>query len=282
MAAVIIDFKKDWMKFVDTEMTKMGFQYDAQKSLEENTLTYFSCKRRIVDSKPRRVHESEELLVPDERAEAYASIKSLISVGGDIRPYLSRKSKNPQYNDLLLNDWGIHHVHFSPEGTKDVLFVMFTDTDAFILQVLPHGHTDEETWVNTSLIEILHKNWPESIANRRIRGVSGEDISRRERLNIRKAHGNTVVKVSDGTCYIAPGGGITGSGICVSDVMACDKLVEDLASWEELAKANETSFRNALKISESDPLAIRLMFEESECWLYEPNRGVRFQLELSR
>ena len=69
------------------------------------------------------------------------------------------------------------------------------------------------------------------------------------------------------------------SGICFTDLATCDKLIEDLASWEKLVKVNETSFRAALNISESEPLTIKLMFEGLECWLYEPDRKVRFQLK---
>jgi len=273
-----VDFKNDWNEFLAKEMTEMGFKYDTQKSLEENTIRYFNAKRRIVSNKPRAIHESKELCVPSEHSGAYRDIKEIISHGRDIRPYLSRKTKDANDNDLLLNEWGIHHLHFSPERTKDVLFVRFTDTDAFIIQALPHGLGNSDVWVNTLLIEILNKNWPEIIARHKVVGISGEHLNTMERLNIRKSHANVAVNVSDGRCYAVPGGGIMASGACFSDIVSCDKLFEELASWEEVVRANETNFRTALRISKTDPLLIKLMFEDQECWLYEPVRKVRFQL----
>jgi hypothetical protein len=38
--------------------------------------------------------------------------------------------------------------------------------------------------------------------------------------------------------------------------------------------------RATLKISKSDPLTIKLMFDGSECWLFEPDKGIRFELKV--
>jgi hypothetical protein len=177
LTIMTVDFKNDWKEFLAKEMTEMGSQYDSKKSLEQNTIRYFNAKRRIVSNKPRALHESKELCVPSKHFGAYSDLKRLISLGGDIRPYLSRKTKDANDNDLLLNAWGIHHLHFLSKRTEDVLFVRFTDTDAFIVQVLPHGHGHADVWVNTLLIEILHKNWPEIIAGHKVAGISGEDLN---------------------------------------------------------------------------------------------------------
>ena len=177
----------------------MGFKYDIQKTLEKNTIGYFNTKRRIVSNKPRAIHESKELHVPSEHSKAYPVVKELISQSGDIHQYLSRKIKDINDNDLLLNEWGIQHLHFLPERTKDILFVRFTDKDAFIIQVLPHGHGHSDVWVNTMLIEILHNNWPESIAQYKAAGISGEHLNAIERINLRKNHANVAVTVSDST-----------------------------------------------------------------------------------
>lgn len=274
-----VDFKNDWKEFLAKEMAKLGFNYDPLKSLEENTIRYFNANRRIVSNKPRAIHESKGLCISSEYSEAYRYLKRLISEGGDIRPYLSHKTKDANYNDLLLNEWGIHHFHFLSRGTKDILFVMFTDTDAFIIQALPHGAGHSDVWVNTLLIEILHKNWPEIIAGHKLAGVSGEHLTATERGNIRKSHGNVAITVSDGTTYSSLGGGIAASGTCFYDIINCDKLIETLTEWEEWVKANEGSFRVALKISGADPLSIKLMIEDQGCWLYEPVRKTRFQLK---
>lgn len=193
---ITLDFKNDWKEFLVKEMAELGFKYEFSRSLHENTIIYLNAKRRIVSNKPRAIRESKELCIPSEHSEAYDDLKRLISEGGDLQPYLSRKTKkvNANYNDLLLNEWGIHHLHFIPGGTKDVLFVRFMDTDAFVIQALSHGADHSDVWVNTLLIEILHNNWPERIARYKIEKIKGEHLITTESLNIRKSHGNVITE----------------------------------------------------------------------------------------
>jgi hypothetical protein len=276
--AINLNFKNDWKEFLSSKLTEMGFQYDNQISLEDNTIRYFKIKRRIISNKPRAIHESKELHVPSGHYKAYLDLKEIISRGGDIHPYLSRRIKNVDNNDLLLNEWGIHHLHFLPEGTKDILFIRFTDQDAFIIQSLPHGPDHSDVWVNTMLIDIINKNWSESKAQYNVINILGEELNAKERVNLRNKHYNVAVKVSDGKSYVVPGGGIMASGDCLSDIINCDKLFANLSYREELVRVNEANFRNALKISTTDPLEIKLMFGDQECWLCEPTRNVTFQL----
>jgi hypothetical protein len=174
-------------------------------------------------------------------------------------------------------------LHFRPEGTTGpVLFVKFTDTDAFAVQALLHGHGHPHVWVNEQLIQILHSNWPELIAPRKVVGIRGERLTEAVRKTIRDKHCNTVIEMPDGTCYLSPGGGLVGSGHCSQDILDCDIVFAKLSEWEQLVTANEGSFRAALKISPGDPLSVRLVIEEQGCWLYEPNRKVRFHLRLSQ
>jgi hypothetical protein len=278
MTAINLNFKNDWKEFLSSKLTEIGFQYDNQVSLKDNTIRYFKIKRRIISNKPRAIDESKELHVPSEHSKAYLDLKKIISQGGDIRPYFSRKIKNADNNDLLLNEWGIHHLHFLPEGTEDILFVRFTDKDAFIIQALPHGHDHPDVWVNTMLIDIINKNWPEGKAQYNVINIQGEELNAKERVNLRNKHYNVAVKVSDGKSYAVPGGGIMASGDCVSDIVSCDELFAKLSYWEELVRVNEANFRNALKISMTDPLEIKLIFGDQKCWLCEPHRNVSFRL----
>ncbi len=251
--------------------------------MEENTITYLNGKRRIVSKRSRAIRESKELSIPSEFSKEYRELKKKISVGEDLRPYLSSKIRRTAYKDLLLNDWGLHHLHFRPgEATGPVLFVKFTDADAFVVQALRHGHGHPHVWVNEQRIRIVHSNWPELIARRKVAGSRGERLTEAVRKTIRDKHCNTVIEMPDGTRYLSPGGGLVGSGHCSQDILDCDIVFAKLSEWEQLATANESSFRTALKISSGDPLSIKLVIEEQGCWLYEPNRRVRFHLCLSQ
>jgi hypothetical protein len=113
-----VDFIGDWSEFLRQKgMAVCGLKYDQSRTLEENTMRYLNAHNRRIPSTARRaVHESRELSVPQEYEPDYIALKSLISSGGDLKPYLSRdvlKKKRPDKNDALLNAWGIQHLHFS-------------------------------------------------------------------------------------------------------------------------------------------------------------------------
>lgn len=284
---VLLDFKQDWKEYIIGEMSDLGFQYNQSKSLEENTITYFNFKRRILGNHSRKVYESKELYISPQYANKYKKIKEVIIGGGNLRPYLSHqirkigKIPNVEDNDYQLNDWGITHLHFDAKGTNDVLFVMFTDTEAYIIQMFPHNKRDNPyIWVDKRLIEILHNNWPKIIENYKT-VISDENLTSEQRKTIRKYHDNMTVTVSDGTNYLPTGGGMVLSGRCFNDIIHNDELMNKLKKLEGFVKLNENNFREAMNISMDEKLSIKLIIDDMRCWLYEPDKRIRFNLNLS-
>ncbi len=142
------------------------------------------------------------------------------------------------------NAWGIQHLHFRPEGTDPILFCRITDTDVFVIQALPHN---DDAWVDTRLLQILHDNWPEEIAVGKIRGIPAEVVPSNKRLSLRNQNANFTTTMTDGTVYLAPGGGLMASGECSEDRTHCDKIFSELAYWQQIVTGNATSVRAALK-----------------------------------
>ena len=135
--------------------------------------------------------------------------------------------------------------------------------------------------MNTSLLQILHDNWPE-IAAGRVVGISGEPLTSTERIAIRKQNVNVATTMSDGTVYLSPGGGVTASGHCFFDIRDCARIFADLDNWQKVVEDNEANFRAALKMLSSEELSIKMMFERDECWLYEPSKHARLSLTLQQ
>jgi hypothetical protein len=279
-----VDFRGDWAEFLRQKgMAICGLNYDHSRTLEENTIRYLNAhNRRIPITARRAVHESRELSVPQEFEADYEALKSLISSGGDLKPYLSRdihKKKRPDKNDGLLNAWGIQHLHFRPEGTTHILLCRITDTDVFVVQALPHDH---DVWVDTSLLQILHDNWPEEIAAGKWHGVPGEAMPSSERLNLRNQNANFATTVRDGTVYLAPGGGLMASGCSSEDRTDCDKIFTELTYWQEIVRSNAARFGAALNWPVSKELSIRMIFQDRECCLCEPTTGSRLSLTIQQ
>ena len=274
-----LDFVQDWSDFLQTEMPAFGLQYDPALSAQANTHRYLTAKRRIPHRAPRTVHEARELRVPAAVRSDYAVLKTHIEQGDHLTPYLSRdiEKKKADTNDRLLNAWGIHHLHFRPSGTLDVLFVKFTDSEAFVLNALPHGSGHADTWVDTSLLEILHSNWPE-IREGTVTGIAAEALTSNERVALRRVNANFATRMPDGVAYLGDGG-LTASGHCWFDIVETDKIFARLASLQTTIESNEPSIREALGISLSQELSIRLMIVAGDWWFYESVTQRRFVLK---
>ncbi|HLH42697.1 MAG TPA: hypothetical protein VKV74_06920 [Bryobacteraceae bacterium] len=276
-----LDFRADWAEFIRTDMTAYSLTFRQSWTLEKNTERYLNAKRRIPRQAPRTIHESKELRIPPQYANDYAALAKLIREGGDLRPYSSRdiaKKKSADKNDPLLNRWGIQHLHFRRGGSGDVLFVKITDTDAFVIQPLPHH---PQVWVNTSLLQILHDNWPETTEGR-VAGIPGESLLASERLALQYGNRNFATAMSDGTVYLSPGGGVMGSGQCFDDRVASDRIFGYLAYWQRVVEDNAANFRAVLGISSGEELLIKLTFENDDWWrtpiLYAPIKQARLSL----
>lgn len=279
-------FRADWADFLQKDMTAYGLAFSQSGTPEANTGRCLNAKRRIPRQAARRIHESKELRIPPQYANDYSALTKLIREGGDLRPYLSRdidKKKSPDKNDPLLNRCGIQHLHFRRRGPGDLLFVKITDTDVFVIRTFPHDHPD--VWADTSLLQILHDNWPET-AEGRVAGVPGESLASSERLALQYRNRNFATAMSDGTVYLSPGGGVLESGQCFDDRVASDRIFGYLAYWQKVAEDNCANLRIALNIPSPEELLIKLTFENDDWWrapiLYAPIKQARLSLTFQR
>lgn len=137
---------------------------------------YGNWRARVPSTTPREPHMSSVLAASAKRiqhAKAVEDITSKIAAGADLAEHLSERvkvayvptgSRGPRHLrkdlDLLLADWGIHHLHLPTETRQrgdDLLFAAFTERDAYLIDILPHG-----LWTKMSLIETIVREWPES------------------------------------------------------------------------------------------------------------------------
>jgi hypothetical protein len=278
-----VDFKADWASFLrNTGLPTCDLKFDESRTLNENTMRYLNTyNRRIPRAVPRAAHESRELSVPHAYQQDYLTLKEAMRSGNDLRPYMSRdfiKKKRPDKNDGLLNSWGIQHFHFRPEGTDHLLFCKVTDSDIFVIQVLPH---DTDSWVDDRLIEILHTNWPEEIKAGKLHCISPEAFPPDKRSALRNQNTNFPITTSDNTVYLAPGGGLMASGDNSEDRLNCTKIFAELDYWQKLVTDNVAEVRTALNWDDpSIMLSIRMIFDNREYCIYEATTGTRITFNL--
>ena len=272
------DFKNDWIAYLRTTgLPACGLKYKDSRAPEENTMRFLNAyNRRIPEVKPRAVHESRELSIPHEYRQDYEVLVALIKAGADLKPYLSRhivKRKRPDWNDGLLNSWGIQHLHFRIEGTDQLLFCVITESEVFLIQTL--AHAAEHLWVNTELIQILHVNWPEMIARARHTGLKPEMFPAPKRDALRSYNANFPITVADGTIYLPITGGTMASGDAAEDRVNCDKIFRELKFWQDTVALNVLAIRSALNMSDSKKLVVRMAFDNRDCCVYEPTQATR-------
>ena len=272
-----LDFKSDWIGYLHkTGFPACGLKYKEKLSPEDNTIRFLNAyNRRIPSAKPRTVYPSKELVIPPQFQQDYEALVALIKAGGDLKPYLSRhivKRKRPDWPDPLLNSWGIQHLHFRTEGTDHLLFCVITDSDVFLIQILPHV---EEQWVNTQLFQILHDNWPETIARANHSLMKPETFSTPKRQSLRSYKANFAVTVADGTVYLPLAGGTTASGDSIEDHYNCRKIFGELKFWQETVASNVLAIRSSLNMPDAKKLTVHMAFDNRVCCFYEPTRAAR-------
>lgn len=214
-------------------------------SLHSLVLDYGTWRARFPEVIPRRVHISSECWQNPNRADygdGLAATVKEIALGHDLSPRLStgvlhthelvaplklvsRPGRQRKDRDLLLSDWGIHHLHLGTERSKHpafverkphVLFVAFRGLDAYVIDL--RAHEPEDNWAELRILEIAIRNWPDAeIVHRpqHVSGIVGGNVSDEDRRALREARVNTGVE-SDGEVYMPLGQSLDGAPMLVT------------------------------------------------------------------
>ncbi|MCF6692680.1 hypothetical protein [Raoultella terrigena] len=236
-----------------------------------------NVSERLIKPKKRNVHISTKLIFPKKDERGFYKLIEKMKNGEDINSHLSKLIYNTKKNDGMLLDFGIHHFHLGEkieskkkqktDGLKNkfidrtgfLLVAFVKDNDIYCLGVFDH---EDDLWVDTKLIEIIHNEWPHAIAKNRVTSVSDvyPDPDSIDRKKYREGSLNTMVKVNDGTYYQMLGSGFNCAG---SSAMAGLKLAKNngivlLLEHYVLSKIVKTIISNSF-ISDKGPIHLKLL-----------------------
>lgn len=279
------DFRNDWKEHVKSELLSLGFSYDNNKNVTDNSINLFNLRRRLPRETPRKVVFSKEFVCPNENKKGLDSLVKKIKKGQCLVPSLSKTISKVDYNDATLDDWGIHHFHLGEhelrgviERTKNVAFAFILDNCAYFLQVLAHGKEHSNVWVNTTLIEIIHNNWPNTISHMRAQ-ISGSELTSSERSILRKKNVNVDIKVADGTVYFSPGGGRMSNGASMNDFMNLQIVYRNLDYLEAVVAQEEAQIKSKIS-SPTNQLSLRVDFSNMpKLFIVEENSNTILNLD---
>lgn len=164
-------------------------RYIENMGLADLLINYLNWASRFVSAVPRRIERSStfnrKVQTSSEMLEI-AFILDDINKGNSLHKYLSRgvetaiclPNENGKLNrrdlDLMLNEWGVHHLHLSitalSDGfvarTNNLLLAFFTNEVAYIVDILPHNK-----WTDKGIIETIYRDFPKSGAIAVLEGI---------------------------------------------------------------------------------------------------------------
>lgn len=215
----------------------------ADLGLRDLLFDYQAWRARFIAPQPRTVHLSDRLessLVPEHKS-GLESITSKIQQGEDLTPHLSRVIQVPKKcgrPDRLLSSWGIHHLHLStctePDGTvergDEVLFAMFTETDAHLIGI--YAHQPNDNWAAENIFRVIVENWPDEglvLESRYAIGLT-QTFNDEDRLQLRNEGVNAMFEI-DGRVYSPASIGMTATGEPMTAGMEASRLAWSLDDW---------------------------------------------------
>jgi hypothetical protein len=232
----------------------------AEMEIGQLLIIYWNWMNRVVPPRRYTVFQSQELranpLSHDQRYQpALQRIVGLLETGQEVSQHLSRSvtiayQPKPEklkslgkYRDLdlLLNDWGVHHLHLSTEldsdgfvkRTKPVLFAIFRHETAYLINIFGHGD-----WASDAIPETILRNWPDAgiIHDLGMLG-SRESYTEIEKLSLRNAGLATAYEADDGKVYML-NAGLTTAGTSVQAAHAASQILDRIEWFEQQLMAD--------------------------------------------
>ena len=275
--AVHADFQLDLRDHFAAELLRLGIPAPASTGVEDVCTAFYNVRRKLIAPHPRTVRRSRELqgrqLDPGKQ-DALNLVELEALHGADLGPRLSKKLLNPAYNDGLLNDWGIHHLHLGMEvesdgfvtRTAEILYVFVLPEALLFIDVLAHG---AESFATEELIQIIHDNWPDALAADRAHNAEPGSLSPASRTPTQRTamrrKFTMTTQVADGTIYVPPGGGIVTTGLSLSVRRAVDHQLDLARLVEVWARNHADAIRDKIYRDQGqflDELRLRYVAEE--------------------
>ena len=238
---------------VKRELNHFGMSNFGNLDDQEIIALLLNLKTKMVHPFPYIIKESPEIIAKLSSLEikhkaAYEEIKQKIKNGDDINPFLSKDAIDPNFQDYLLLDWNIHHLHlnninlgnfFNVRGDY-LLMVLFKNSVAHFIDI--ERHKDVDVFVKIEYLKIIKNSWPDIIEAYELKEVMAMPIisTNKEIKKFRKNQINTCLKIDD-KVYAPIGGGITLAGTGTNHILKSIKLKKQIDSLEAKYQATKIS-----------------------------------------
>lgn len=299
----IVDLLEDIRQFVLSHLPCLP---SARAELEakdahELLVIYRNWQERLIRPVPRRVHRSQALLANPlaghaKHGPALEQIARMLETGEEVTPHLSRNvihgyqedASGQRFRkdlDLMLNDWGVHHLHLSAhiesdgfaERTGPLLFAVIKNNDAYLIDIMDHGN-----WVCRRIFETMVKEWSEAGLAHEMKGVIGlaREVSEADHKTLRAKHVNTFIEVN-GKVYM-PSRGMAAAWNSMTATMAANQLIGTIEDAQQHLTDNPNYFSGLMRQNGIEPphtLDLHFhIFDEGGYGVIERQTGVALRL----
>jgi len=210
MVQLKADFVSDWIAYLRARLIQEGWSAAEVEGLAERDvpISFFESRRRRLVQRPRLLKIADIFQCPAAVQAGWIALQKKVSMGADLNPHLSEGHSYISNPDGHLAEWQVHHFHLSTgidqknpnyvTRTGFLVFALVDDNTFCAINVFPH----RTHWEEVSIIETLHRNWPDMISKYRVKGVTPATLDKNQRRALRKHNGNALVGTKDGMVYM--------------------------------------------------------------------------------
>lgn len=280
-----MNFESDLIDIIKFRLNTDDISYNKYGDASYFAARYYEIQTRKIVATPRIVNFSNEIhdslgkLIGETDAEQREKaleawqtvfrIRHLFVKGRDVTQFLSKSVNDLDSKDKLLWDFGMHHFHLSSQLEKSgfvkrsdyLLFAIVGNTDAYFVDIRPHYDPEQLLWVRQELLKIVHSNWPELIKPCVLKWALGDELTDKQKDELRKKNINHIPQIGDHA--IAPlGGGMIMDGSSALCRIWGDKLLHEIKRHQSYFDKQPVELRFELEakgIKTSDLMEFKLV-----------------------
>jgi hypothetical protein len=238
--SIKVDFLADVVGGMTSQLAAWGHSVPPGADQQTVASLFANLQRRRIEPRPRAVHVARDLVCSESFRGGFELVTRKLRRGDDVTAHLSRTvHDSAEFNDMVLNDWGFHHLHLGTSYKSDGLIertgaLLFVHVQRDAVYCVAIG--DHDDWAAKRLNDAVFNSWPELYAGRTFSLSSGHGSTREwsedEHQKLRKAGVLVVVRLPDGRLALPLGGGYATSQRSIDVTRRVGRVFEETAELE--------------------------------------------------
>lgn len=251
---------------------------------------YIYLQKRMITPIKRNVILSNELIYKITHKEINNDLINVINIikmefenGIDVNPRLSKSLEQISFNDKLLNDWNIYHLHLSNhknnkeyyfyDRTSQLLFIYLTNSTAYFLDICDEHKNNPVIFSQQKLLKIIDDNWHDLLSKYCLNEIVSVDVKDDLNRAIARDKNTFYFETINGKVYLPPGGGLTSAGTS----QRCLKITDDIIY--EIKTILYYYFKKYQSSNSINDLSFKIKLEKDKIILSEEKTNMHFPIK---